>query len=43
MRRMLLHANGHFMQVTREPLRNRRRHASRARHGHITAIRRLDP
>ena len=38
----LLHANGHFMQVTREPLRTAVDRIAQ-RHGHITAIKRLDP
>ena len=42
MQRMLLHANGHFMQVTREPLRTAVERIAR-RHGNITAIKRLDP
>ncbi|MGE0008539.1 MAG: C40 family peptidase [Parvibaculaceae bacterium] len=39
--RNLLHANGHFMQVTCEPLRAAVDRIAR-RHGGITAIRRLD-
>jgi cell wall-associated NlpC family hydrolase len=40
--RMLLHANGHFMQVTREPLQTAVERIAQ-RLGQITAIRRLDP
>jgi cell wall-associated NlpC family hydrolase len=38
--RMLLHANGHFMQVTLEPLRGAVERIA-ARHGKITTIKRL--
>jgi cell wall-associated NlpC family hydrolase len=38
--RMLLHANGHFMQVTLEPLRSAVERIA-ARHGKITTIKRL--
>ena len=39
--RMLLHANGHFMQVTLEPLRSAVERIAR-RHGQITSIKRLE-
>jgi cell wall-associated NlpC family hydrolase len=38
--RMLLHANGHFMQVTLEPLQSAVERIA-ARHGKITSIKRL--
>jgi cell wall-associated NlpC family hydrolase len=37
---MLLHANGHFMQVTHEPLATAVERIAR-RHGKITSIKRL--
>jgi cell wall-associated NlpC family hydrolase len=39
--RMLLHANGHFMQVTLEPLRTAVERIAK-RHGKITSIKRLE-